>query len=311
VIIQNVSRDTFLSIPLSSIKKNPHQPRKNFDAVKLQELSESIKTHGLQQPITVTAKDKDGTYTLIAGERRVRAAGLAGLTEIPAIIREGDIAVLALVENLQRDDISAIEEAQGYQDLVDRGETHESIGKLVGKSRTYISQKIRLLKLPSVIKIAMESDYYGKGKLSEGGARQLMRLRILDKVATKESILHDSHMAHFADGIINSPHRLRSVSAIRDQVDWIIHLLYYGHDHTPFDEKSLMMWRSEMLEKMRRGDPLNMDDQSRWIFNHIQPDISKLTEADNKEIYEVMDRVIKDNTINDPGESMPAEGVLV
>lgn len=301
---QNVSRDTSLLIPLDSIRMNPHQPRKNFDDGKIQELSESIKKHGLQQPITVTPADDTGIYTLIAGERRVRAARQAGLSEISGIIRLGDIAVLAMVENLQRVDITPLEEAQGFQDLLDRDETYDSVSALVGKSRSYISQKIRLLKLPEVIKIAMESDYYGKGKLSEGAARQLMRLRMIDKVATKKCIVRENHMAEFSDSIINSPHRLRSVSAIQDMVDWVLYLLYLGDGLKPLDKEAQENWCADCLKKIESGERLDIEDQIRAVYHLVRPDFSKLTDSDWNNIHDALERVADDGKCSDPGEGI-------
>lgn len=306
---KNVSRDTIIYIPLDKIKANPHQHRKTFDAVKLQELSDSIKVHGVQQPITVSPPDTEGFYTLIAGERRTRAARLASLTEIPAIIKHGDPAVLALVENLQRVDISPIEEAQGYQDLIDRGETHESIAALVGKTRSYISQKIRLLKLPDVIKIAMESDYYGNGVLSEGGARQLMRLKLLDKISTRTFNVRGSHMADCSDTIINSPLRLRSVSAIKGQVDWIISLLLSIEELEPVNDKE--QWINSLLECIKSGEAFSYFTQQQIMYEKLKPDVSLLSDNDRDEIFKALETVISESESahsDDVGERVSNEG---
>src|SRR5688572_12974605 len=137
-------------LPLEEIKRDGSQPRKAFDADKLKELAESIRAQGLIQPILVR---KDGRYfRLIAGERRWRAAQLAGLKEIPALVREATDAEafeLALVENLQREDLNPIEEAQGYRRLTeDRGLSQEQVAQRVGKDRSTIANALRLLTLP-------------------------------------------------------------------------------------------------------------------------------------------------------------------
>jgi ParB family chromosome partitioning protein len=160
--------------PIDQIDANPFQPRSDFNANELESLAESIRVQGVLQPILVrshpTAPDR---YQLVAGERRFRAAMLAGLTEIPTILREmddSDAAVLALVENLQRQDLNAIEEAEGYQRLlVDFGLTHESLGYAVSKSRAHIGNTVRLLRLPEAVLRDVRS-----GSLSSGHARALI-----------------------------------------------------------------------------------------------------------------------------------------
>lgn len=158
-------------LPVKDIRPNPYQPRKNFDLDKLKELSESIKEHGVFQPIIVR-RAIDG-YELIAGERRLRASKMAGKTEIPAIIVEfsdQEMMEISLLENIQREDLNAVEEAAAYSQLIDKlGYTQEELAKHVGKSRTHITNMLRLLRLPDDIK-AMVRD----GKLSYGQARTLL-----------------------------------------------------------------------------------------------------------------------------------------
>ncbi len=158
-------------LPVKDIRPNPYQPRKNFDLDKLKELSESIKEHGVFQPIIVR-RAIDG-YELIAGERRLRASKMAGKTEIPAIIVEfsdQEMMEISLLENIQREDLNAVEEAAAYSQLIDKlGYTQEELAKHVGKSRTHITNMLRLLHLPDDIK-AMVRD----GKLSYGQARTLL-----------------------------------------------------------------------------------------------------------------------------------------
>ena len=159
-------------IPISAVEVNPFQPRKEFDDDALSELSESIKTYGLIQPITVRRLN-DRQFQLISGERRTRAAKLAGLTEIPAYIRIADdqgMLEMALVENIQREDLNAIEIAITYQRLVDECNiTHENMSERVGKKRSTITNYLRLLKLNPEIQQAIKMN-----KISMGHARALV-----------------------------------------------------------------------------------------------------------------------------------------
>jgi ParB family chromosome partitioning protein len=171
-------------IEVDKINPNPYQPRRDFDESKLQELADSIRTYGVLQPIVVTRKEvqkPDGglatTYELVAGERRHRASKLAGLREIPALIRakEDDNRIkleLAIIENLQREDISPVDKARAFKQLSDEfGLKHVDIAKKVGKSREYISNSIRILTLPEEILTAIS-----EGKISEGHSRPLLML---------------------------------------------------------------------------------------------------------------------------------------
>ena len=142
-------------IPVESIRPNPYQPRKNFNKKSLEELSQSIKSFGLIQPISVRKLNNEN-YELIAGERRLRASELAELDEIPAIIveyRDNESAMMALIENLQREDLNFIEEAEGYNNLiVDHDFTQQELAEKMGKSQSTIANKLRLLKLPEEVK---------------------------------------------------------------------------------------------------------------------------------------------------------------
>lgn len=162
----------FHNLPVDSIVPNPQQPRARFDDEALDALSESIAELGVLQPIVVRPAE-DG-YVLVAGERRLRAAKRAGLTEIPAVVRgvddEAGSLIQALVENLQREDLTPLEEAAAYQQMLDDfGMTHADIAARVGRSRSAISNAIRLLGLPAGIQVMVES-----GELSAGHARALL-----------------------------------------------------------------------------------------------------------------------------------------
>jgi ParB family chromosome partitioning protein len=165
----------FRSIPLEAIAPNPQQPRGAMSTEGLQALAASIREVGVLQPVVVRHGEESGTFVLIAGERRWRAARLAGLGEIPAVVREGDAVsglTEALVENLQREDLGALEEAAAYQQLLeDFGLTHEEVGARVGRSRSAITNTLRLLQLPASIQ-----GMLARGELSAGHCRALLAL---------------------------------------------------------------------------------------------------------------------------------------
>ena len=166
--------DKIVEISLEEIKKNPYQPRTYFNEEKLNELKESIKINGLLQPIIVKKAVKG--YYIIAGERRYRAFELLGRKEIPAIIKEmtdEEMMVFAVLENLQREDLSALEESESYRNLMDKMSlTQEELAKKLGKSRPYIANSLRLLKLPAEIKNKLE-----QGVISAAHARTLLSLK--------------------------------------------------------------------------------------------------------------------------------------
>ena len=162
------------SLKISEIEPNRSQPRKDFDEAALEELADSISAHGLLQPILVRPLTLGG-YEIVAGERRYRAARMAGLTEIPVIIRElseSETMELALIENLQREDLTPLEEALGYEVLInEHGFTQDEVAKTVGKSRPAIANALRLLKLPESI-----TEYLNDDRISAGHARALLTL---------------------------------------------------------------------------------------------------------------------------------------
>jgi ParB family chromosome partitioning protein len=172
----------------AEIDPNPHQPRTEFDEHQLQELADSILTHGLIQPLIVTA-GANGRFTLIAGERRWRASKLANLAEVPVVVKEASpqaMLELALIENIQRADLNPLEEALAYQQLIQEfGLTHEAVAKSVGKARPTVTNMVRLLDLPPVVQEALLM-----GKISGRHARELLRLDSSDdQTAVLKSIV--------------------------------------------------------------------------------------------------------------------------
>ena len=189
-----------LYLSIEAISPNPHQPRSRIDEEKLAELALSIVEHGLIQPLIVT-QVTEGQYTLIAGERRWRAAGIAGLSKVPVLVIEAstqDMLELAIIENVQRDDLNALEEALAYHHLItDFGLTQEEVAIRVGKSRSTVANLVRLLNLPGIVQAAVV-----EGKISGAHARALLPL------ATPEAQIEVMNI------IVNRDLSVRQVEAI-------------------------------------------------------------------------------------------------
>ena len=171
-----------LLLPISQVEPGLNQPRKFFDEDALHDLADSIREHGIIQPLTVR-RLASGYYQIIAGERRWRAARLAGLTEVPAVIIEADdkkVMELGLIENLQREDLNPMEEAEGYEVLMrDHGMTQEDVARRMGKSRPAVANALRLLTLPQGVRPLVED-----GKLSAGHARAVLAVKGGEKAQT-------------------------------------------------------------------------------------------------------------------------------
>jgi ParB family transcriptional regulator, chromosome partitioning protein len=161
------------SLPIEFVSRSPKNPRRYFDETELQDLAGSIRQHGIVQPVVVRTIAGSNRYEIIAGERRWRAAQLAGLVEIPVIIRDVDDRTaleLAIVENVQRADLNPLEEALGYDQLIaEHGYTQNDLGEIIGKSRSHVANSLRLLKLPEPVR-----DMLAEGTLSAGHARALV-----------------------------------------------------------------------------------------------------------------------------------------
>ena len=167
--------DKVTSVAVEKIDPNPQQPRKSFDPEQLEDLAASIRQHGIIQPLILIPGDQNDRYFLIAGERRLRAAKLAGMAEVPAIIRtasEQEQLEFAIIENVQREDLNPLERARAYQNLLDGFSlTHDDIARQVGKSRVSVTNSLRLLNLPELAQEALSN-----GEISEGHARALLGL---------------------------------------------------------------------------------------------------------------------------------------
>ena len=196
---------------LQKIKPNPYQPRREFDEVRLSELAESIRMYGILQPLVVTRKEiqkEDGglstEYELISGERRLRAARIAGISQVPVLIRQGEEndrekLELAIIENLQREDLNSVDRARAFRRLVDEfGFKHAEIGKKVGKSREYVSNTLRILDLSEEILAALSS-----GKINEGHTRPLLMLssRPQEQMTLFKEIMYKKVTVREAEGI--------------------------------------------------------------------------------------------------------------
>jgi ParB family chromosome partitioning protein len=195
------------SLPLEHISPNPRNPRRNFAEADLADLAQSIREHGLVQPVVVRPSTVAGRFEIIAGERRWRAAQRAGVAEIPVIIRDVDDRValeLAIVENVQRADLSPVEEALGYQQLIDEHNYSQAdLGNVIGKSRSHVANTLRLLKLPEPIR-----DMLGDGSLSAGHARTLVTAA--DPAALARKIVDEGLSVRQAEALAQSPERVES-----------------------------------------------------------------------------------------------------
>lgn len=195
-----VSRDAVRRVPVSQVKPCAFQPRKDFPPEALRELSDSIREQGIVQPLIVRPLGND--FELIAGERRWRAAQLAGLTEVPVIVREADdraVLELALIENLQRENLNAIEESLGYAQLVSQFQlTQELVATKVGKSRTVVANALRLLKLPGEVQ-----NFIRDGRLSVGHAKVILGLpNPIQQSEAAERVIKEALNVRQAEGLI-------------------------------------------------------------------------------------------------------------
>ncbi|WP_339759505.1 ParB/RepB/Spo0J family partition protein [uncultured Hoeflea sp.] len=182
------------TVPIEHVSRNPRNPRRTFDPTDLEDLSNSIRQHGIVQPVMVRRAGED-RFEIIAGERRWRAAQMAGLVEIPVIVRDVDDRTaleIAIVENVQRADLNALEEAQGYEQLIAQyGYTQNDLGEVIGKSRSHVANSLRLLKLPDEVRTML-----AEGALSAGHARAIVStsdpVRLARKIADEGLSVRDA-----------------------------------------------------------------------------------------------------------------------
>ncbi len=209
------------TIAIASVKPSALNPRRDFKEEDLEELADSIRSKGLVQPIVVRPSPKtNGEYEIVAGERRWRAAQRAGLHTLPVIVREledRDVLELAIIENVQRQDLNAIEEASGYRELIERFDySQEQLSEIIGKSRSHVANTLRLLKLPAPVQALVQ-----KGQLTAGHARALigrgdaeaLARRIVDDALNVREVEAMVHVARVDDGPIGVPKRPRDKDA--------------------------------------------------------------------------------------------------
>ncbi len=203
-IIETTPKDNIVEIPLKDLRSNPYQPRKHFDQDALEELAKSIKEHGVFQPIIVKKSIKG--YDIIAGERRAKASELAGKTTVPAIVRDftdDEMMEIALLENLQREDLNAIEEATAYKKLVEALHlTQEELADRLGKSRSYVTNMLGLLSLPEMVKTMIVN-----------GDISMSHARVLSKIADSEKVLM------LANRILNENLSVRQIEQLASASD--------------------------------------------------------------------------------------------
>lgn len=196
-------------IPIELIRANPRNPRRNFADGDLSDLAQSIREHGIVQPVVVRPVAGGESFEIIAGERRWRAAQRAGLTEVPVIIRQVDDRAaleLAIIENVQRSDLNAIEEARGYQQLMDdHSYTQADLGNVIGKSRSHVANTLRLLRLPDGVR-----ELIVEGALSAGHARTLVSAP--DPAALARRIVEEGLSVRQAEALAAEPEKTRQVA---------------------------------------------------------------------------------------------------
>lgn len=214
-IINSTPKDEIISVKLSELRSNPYQPRKIFDQAALDELAQSIKEHGVFQPIIIKPSIKG--YEIVAGERRVKASLQAGLEEIPAIVRnfnDNEMMEIALLENLQRENLTCIEEAEAYEKIrISLNLTQDELAKRIGKSRSYITNTIGLLKLPEETKKIINQN-----KISMGHAKILSKLEDESKInALAKRILDEGISVRELERITSSTEEFARKNLIKKQ----------------------------------------------------------------------------------------------
>ena len=255
-IIEETSKDEIKEVPLDELRSNPYQPRKYFDEEALKELSESIKEHGVFQPIIIKKSIKG--YEIIAGERRVKASRLAGKTTIPAIIRDfsdKDMMEIALLENLQRENLNAIEEATAYKKMQESLElTQEELANHLGKSRSHITNMLGLLSLPEEVK-----DLIMTNKITMGHARALSKLKSSDEIIS------------LANKIVDDKLSVRQVEDLTANNDVVKKNKIRNHKSTNYEYKPIEEYLCEKLgtKVQIKNNKMNINFNSTEDLNRI------------------------------------------
>lgn len=262
----NISLKSIIQIPVDSIIPNPFQPRKKFDEERLQELADSIKTYGILQPLVVSQKDKDN-YELIAGERRLEASKIAGLEDVPVIIRSPkseEKLELALIENIHRHNLNIIEEAKAYRQLQEKfGFTQEEISSKMGKSRSGIANAIRLLSLPIEIQRALLDS-----KITEGHAKMILAISNPEKQrGLFELILKDNLSVRQTEAKVKevtvSSHK-RAIGQINPEIK------------EKEDRLGTALGTKVKIKRNKRGGQISIDFYSQEEFNNLCDRLSKI-----------------------------------
>ena len=259
-IVSEAKPGDIIDIEISSLRSNPYQPRKNFDEAALNELASSIKEHGVFQPIIVKKSVKG--YEIVAGERRTKASLIAGMTKIPAIVQDftdTQMMEIALLENLQREDLSAIEEALAYKNIIDNlNITQEELGNKVGKSRSHITNMLGLLRLPLEVQ-----DMVLQKEISMGHARVLSKLESTDKIISlAKKIVEEDLSVRAIENMATGKKEVKSVKKSNEENAQYTHLASYmkyklGTKVNVTDKKIEIMFTSE--EDLKRiTDILNI-----------------------------------------------------
>ncbi len=298
--------DSIFWVDLDKIKPNPFQPRREFDPQALQALADSIKQYGVLQALVVTRKDvyrDDGgisvEYELIAGERRLRASRLAGLSQVPVLIRAGEEndlmkLELAIIENVQREDLSSVERAKAFKRLVDEfGFKHHTIGKKIGKSREYVSNTLRILALPEEMIEALS-----QGKINEGHTRPLLMLdtRPEEQNTLFKEIIYKKLNVREAENIARkiAVERARKITSKID------------HDFYEFEEKfTESLGTRVQIEKRKEGGGKLMIDF--FSYDDLRNMLEMFSHSDKKDPNEVLNKHIEIvesqmSNVESPGE---------
>ncbi|MBO5039588.1 MAG: ParB/RepB/Spo0J family partition protein [Clostridia bacterium] len=263
---------------LSEIEPNPDQPRRDFDPEALSQLAESIATHGLIQPIIVRSTGSGEFYEIIAGERRWRASKMAGLTEVPVIIMELDdqkAAQVAIIENVQREDLNAIEEAAAYRSLIeDYGMTQEELSKQIGKSRPAVANILRLLELPDEVMALVK-----EGTLSAGHARTLLGLK------------NPTRMIGAANTVVTKNLSVRETEALVKKLNRIEKEI---NDPKPVDDEPIVDYSKELAKKMTEKLGKKVIISGKGKLRKLE-----ISFSDDKELDELVNKLCGANIFDD------------